>query len=226
MHAPTCTENTDCIPVFNRDRKNFAVTHVVRIRSKGPVTLRQILRNFHFRRCRSNGGSGTSASAETSISASQIFGERNLRFGVSALAETPTFDILEKIVVVSVLFFLTSVIVVNFGKFWVMRWTIENEELPLSLYFEVKIRRYEKKMKEDVKCCKWIAGKLRDEAKLDYSTTLMAKLNIMKMAEISMALGCRRFNRSLSGWESGWEIHRPDTTWKLAAISDKKTKLE
>ena len=47
--------------------------------------------------------------------------------------------------------------------------------------------------------CKWIAGKLRDEAKLDYSTTLVAKLNIMKMAEISMALGCRRFNRSLSG---------------------------
>ena len=80
-----------------------------------------------------------------------------------------------------------------------MRWKIENEELPLSLYFEVKIRRYEKKMKKDVKRCKWIAGKLRDEAKLDYSTTLVAKLNIMKMAEISMALGCRRFNRSLSG---------------------------
>ena len=56
-----------------------------------------------------------------------------------------------------------------------------------------------KKMKKDVKRCKWIAGKLRDEAKLDYSTTLVAKLNIMKMAEISMALGCRRFNRSLSG---------------------------
>ena len=55
-----------------------------------------------------------------------------------------------------------------------MRWTIENEELPLSLYFEVKAR-YEKKMKKDVKRCKWIAGKLRDEAKLDYSTTLMAK---------------------------------------------------
>ena len=47
-------------------------------------------------------------------------------------------------------------------------------------------------MKKDVKRCKWIAGKLRDEAKLDYSTTLVAKLNIMKMAEISMALGCRR----------------------------------
>ena len=71
-----------------------------------------------------------------------------------------------------------------------MRWTIENEELPLSLYFEVKTR-YEKKMKKDVKRCKWIAGKLRDEAKLDYSTTLVAKLNFMKMAEISMALGCR-----------------------------------
>ena len=69
---------------------------------------------------------------------------------------------------------LNLVIVVNFGKFWVMRWTIENEELPLSLYFEVKAR-YEKKMKKDVKRCKWIAGKLRDEAKLDYSTTLMAK---------------------------------------------------
>ena len=41
-------------------------------------------------------------------------------------------------------------------------------------------------MKKDVKRCKWIAGKLRDEAKLDYSTTLVAKLNIMKMAEISM----------------------------------------
>ena len=40
-----------------------------------------------------------------------------------------------------------------------------------------------KKMKKDVKRCKWIAGKLRDEAKLDYSTTLVAKLNIMKMAE-------------------------------------------
>ena len=79
-----------------------------------------------------------------------------------------------------------------------MRWTIENEELLLSLYFEVKTL-YEKKMKKDVKRCKWIAGKLRDEAKLDYSTTLVAKLNIMKMAEISMALGCRRFNRSLSG---------------------------
>ena len=79
-----------------------------------------------------------------------------------------------------------------------MRWTIENEELPLSLYFEVKTR-YEKKMKKDVERCKWIAGKLRDEAKLDYSTTPVAKLNIMKMAEISMALGCRRFNRSLSG---------------------------
>ena len=63
-----------------------------------------------------------------------------------------------------------------------MRWTIENEELLLSLYFEVKTR-YEKKMKKDVKRCKWIAGKLRDEAKLDYSTTLVAKLNIMKMAE-------------------------------------------
>ena len=113
---------------------------------------------------------------ETSISASQIFWERNLRFGVSAFAETPTFDIflaesLEK--VVSVLFFLTSFIVVNFGKFWVMRWTIENEELPLSLYFEVKTR-YEKKRKKDVERCKWIAGKLRDEAKLNYSTTLVA----------------------------------------------------
>ena len=118
-------------------------------------------------------GSGTSASAETSISASQIFWERNLCFGVFAFAEIFSFDIflaesLEK-VVVSVLFFLTSVIVVNFGKFWVMRWTIENEELPLSLYFEVKAR-YEKKMKKDVKRCKWIAGKLQDEAKLDYST--------------------------------------------------------
>ena len=41
-------------------------------------------------------------------------------------------------------------------------------------------------MKKDVKRCKWIAGKLRDEAKLDYSTTLVAKLNIKKMAEISM----------------------------------------
>ena len=173
--------------------------------------------------------SGTSASAKTSISVSQVFWERNLRFGVFAFAEFFSFDIflaegLEK-VVVSVLFFLTSVIVVNFGKFWVMRWTIENEELLLSLYFEVKTR-HEKKMKKDVKRCKWTAGKLRDEAKLDYSTTLVAKLNIMKMAEISVALGCRRFNRSLSGWESGWEIHRPDTTWKLAAISDKKNKLE
>ena len=54
-------------------------------------------------------------------------------------------------------------------------------------------------MKKGVKRCKWIPVKLRDEAKLDYSTTLVAKLNIMKMAEISMALGCRRFNRSLSG---------------------------
>ena len=63
-----------------------------------------------------------------------------------------------------------------------MRWTIENEELLLSLYFEVKTR-YEKKMKKDVKRCKWIAGKLWDELKLDYSTTLVAKLNIMKMAE-------------------------------------------
>ena len=59
-----------------------------------------------------------------------------------------------------------------------MRWTVENEELPPSLYFEVKTR-YEKKMKKDVKRCKWIAGKLRDEAKLDYSTTLVAKLNII-----------------------------------------------
>ena len=97
---------------------------------------------------------------------------------------------------------------------------------PSSLYFEVKTRM-RKKMKKDVKRCKsWIAGKLRDEAKLDYSTTLVGKLNIMKMAEISMALGCHRFHRSLSGWESGWEIHRPDTTWKLAAISHKKNKLE
>ena len=79
-----------------------------------------------------------------------------------------------------------------------MWWTIENEELPLSLYFEVKTR-YEDKMKKDVKRCKWIAGKLGDEAKLGYSTTLVAKLSIMKMAEISMALGIRRFNRSLSG---------------------------
>ena len=71
-----------------------------------------------------------------------------------------------------------------------MRWTIGNEELLLALYFEVKTR-YEKKMKKDVKRCKWIAGKLRDEAKLDYSTTLVAKLNIMKMAEISLALGSR-----------------------------------
>ena len=54
-------------------------------------------------------------------------------------------------------------------------------------------------MKKDVERCKWIAGKLQDEAKLDYSTMLVAKLNIMKMAEISIALGCRRFNRSLSG---------------------------
>ena len=54
-------------------------------------------------------------------------------------------------------------------------------------------------MKKDVKRSKWIAGKLRDEAKLDYSTTLVAKLNIMKVAEISMPLGCRRLNRSLSG---------------------------
>ena len=61
----------------------------------------------------------------------------------------------------------------------------------------------EKEMKKDVERCKWIAGKLRDEAKLYYSTTLVAILNIMKMAETSMALGCRRFNRSLSGWESG-----------------------
>ena len=101
-------------------------------------------------------------------------------------------------VVVSVLFFLTSVIVVNFGKFRVMRWTIENEELFFLLYFEVKTR-YEKKMRKDVNHCKWIAGKLRDEAKIDYSNTQVAKLNIMKMAEISIALGCRRFNRSPSG---------------------------
>ena len=79
-----------------------------------------------------------------------------------------------------------------------MRWTIENEELPLSLYFEVK-HGMRKKMKKDAECCKWIAGKLRDEVKLDYSTMLVVKLNIMKMAEISMALGCRGFNRSLSG---------------------------
>ena len=56
---------------------------------------------------------GVSAKADTP--------KRRFRFGVSALAETPTFYIfmaesLEK-VVVSVLFFLTSVIVVNLGKF-------------------------------------------------------------------------------------------------------------
>ena len=50
-----------------------------------------------------------------------LAGMRNLRFGVFAFAEIFSFDIflaetLEK-VVVSVLFYLTSVIVVNFGKF-------------------------------------------------------------------------------------------------------------
>ena len=65
-----------------------------------------------------------------------------------------------------------------------MRWTIENEELPLSLYFEVKTRR-EKKRKKDVERCKWIAGKLRDEAKLDYSTTLVAKF---KKTSVSVLL--------------------------------------
>ena len=49
-----------------------------------------------------------------------------------------------------------------------MRWTIENEELLLSLYFDVKTR-YEKKMKKDVERCKWIAEKLRDEADLEVS---------------------------------------------------------
>ena len=79
------------------------------------VTLRQILefpqkRNFHFR-----------------FGGNLDFPGRNFfESGASALtyspfAETPTFDIflaesLEK-VVVSVMFFLTSVIVVNFGKF-------------------------------------------------------------------------------------------------------------
>ena len=99
-----------------------------------------------------------------------------------------------------------------------MRCTIENEELLLSLYFEVETR-YDKKMKKDVKRCKWIAEKWSEAWLLSYAG---GKINIMKMVEISMVLGCRRFNRSVSGWE----IHRPNTTWKLAAISDKKNKLE
>ena len=49
-----------------------------------------------------------------------------------------------------------------------MRWTVENEELLLSLYLEVKIQ-YKKNMKKDVERYKWMAGKLRDGVKLEMS---------------------------------------------------------